>query len=76
MSFNYAESPIMLKASGRVLPVPPAHHPPVGNRPTPRALGMNDELAHSFIRFSLGRFTTEEEIYFTPLIRFVNYWSA
>ncbi|SFN11872.1 cysteine desulfurase IscS [Izhakiella capsodis] len=27
-----------------------------------RALGMNDELAHSSIRFSLGRYTTEEEI--------------
>ena len=27
-----------------------------------RALGMNDELAHSSIRFSLGRFTTVEEI--------------
>ena len=27
-----------------------------------RALGMNDELAHSSIRFSIGRFTTEEDI--------------
>ena len=29
-----------------------------------RAIGRNDELAHSSIRFSLGRFTTEEEIDF------------
>lgn len=29
-----------------------------------RALGRNDEMAHSSIRFTLGRFTTEEEIDF------------
>ncbi len=35
-----------------------------------RALGRNDELAHSSIRFTLGRFTTEEDIdYAIKLIR-------
>jgi cysteine desulfurase len=29
-----------------------------------RALGRNDELAHSSIRFTLGRYTTESEIDF------------
>jgi cysteine desulfurase len=27
-----------------------------------RALGRDDELAHSSIRFTIGRFTTEEEV--------------
>jgi cysteine desulfurase len=30
-----------------------------------RALGRNDELAHSSIRFTIGRFTTEQEVDFT-----------
>jgi cysteine desulfurase len=35
-----------------------------------RALGRNDELAHSSIRFTIGRFTTAEEVdYIVDLVR-------
>ena len=32
-----------------------------------RALGLNDELAHSSIRFGIGRFTTKEELDYAAL---------
>jgi cysteine desulfurase len=35
-----------------------------------RAIGRNDELAHSSIRFTIGRFTTQEEVdYIVSLVR-------
>jgi len=30
-----------------------------------RAIGLKDELAHSSIRFAIGRFTTAEEVEYT-----------
>jgi cysteine desulfurase len=33
-----------------------------------RALGRNDELAHSSIRFTIGRFTTQEEIDYAAML--------
>ena len=33
----------------------------VGKSPVPQA-GMNDELAHSSLRFSVGRFTTDQDV--------------
>ena len=39
-----------------------------------RAIGTDDEMAHSSIRFGIGRFTTEEEIDFAVklLVKHVN----
>ena len=65
VSFNYVEgeSLIMALKDGRFLRFSLYLRQP---RAVLRcALGMSDELAHSSIRFSTGRFTTEEEIDYT-----------
>jgi len=43
-----------------------------------KALGVGDELAHSSIRFGLGRFTTEEDVAFTIdlVVKAVNHLRA
>ncbi len=64
LSFNFVVGELLLKAldgiavsSGSACgtgSVAPSH--------VLRALGRSDELAHSAIRFSLGRYTTEQQI--------------
>ena len=33
-----------------------------------RAIGAEEDLAHSSIRFGIGRFTTDAEVFFSPLV--------
>ncbi len=67
VSFNYVEGESMLMALKEIAVSSGSACTSASLEPSYvlRALGRNDELAHSSIRFTLGRFTTEEEINFT-----------
>jgi cysteine desulfurase len=67
MSFNYVEGESMLMALKDIAISSGSACTSASLEPSYvlRALGRNDELAHSSIRFTIGRFTTEEEVDFT-----------
>ncbi len=67
ISFNYVEGESMLMALKDVAISSGSACTSASLEPSfvLRALGRNDELAHSSIRFSVGRFTTVEEVDFT-----------
>jgi cysteine desulfurase len=67
MSFNYVEGESLIMAIKDVAVSSGSACTSASLEPSYvlRSLGRSDELAHSSIRFSIGRFTTEEEIDFT-----------
>ena len=66
MSFNYVEGESMIMALKQLAVSSGSACTSASLEPSYvlRALGRNDELAHSSIRFTLGRYTTEQEIDF------------
>ena len=66
MSFNYVEGESMIMALKHLAVSSGSACTSASLEPSYvlRALGRNDELAHSSIRFTLGRYTTEQEIDF------------
>lgn len=66
ISFNYVEGESLLMAIKEIAVSSGSACTSASLEPSYvlRALGRNDELAHSSIRFSLGRFTTAEEVDF------------
>jgi cysteine desulfurase len=72
MSFNYVEGESLIMAIKDIAVSSGSACTSASLEPSYvlRALGRSDELAHSSIRFSIGRFTTVEEIDFAvDLIR-------
>jgi cysteine desulfurase len=66
ISFNYVEGESMIMALKQLAVSSGSACTSASLEPSYvlRALGRNDELAHSSIRFTLGRYTTESEIDF------------
>jgi cysteine desulfurase len=64
ISFNYVEGESLLMAISNIAVSSGSACTSASLEPSYvlRALGLSDELAHSSIRFSIGRYTTEEDV--------------
>ena len=64
ISFNYVEGESLMMAMADIAVSSGSACTSANLEPSYvlRAIGLNDELAHSSIRFSIGRYTTEEDI--------------